>query len=439
MIWLEFAVVLAAIFVGARVGGIGLGTVAAIGLAVLVFIFGLPPGAPPNQVLGMIVAVVTAAATMQAAGGMDYLVGIATKALQAKPQWITFIAPIIAYFFTFAAGTGHVAYALLPVIAEVSRKAGVRPERPLSISAIASQQAITACPISAATVAIIGLLGDKGVLLKHILLISLPATLCGVVAGALSVAWKGKDLAEDPEYQDRLAKGLVQPPAPTPTLEGKALTQARGSVIVFLLAAAIVVTLGLFPVLRPDYESGGKMKTLDMGQSIMIVMLAAAGINMLVFGAAAKKTLTGEIMNAGVVALISIAGLAWMGSSFFEGNRETIVGGISALIKAHPWIFSIGLFALSVLLFSQAATVSTLMPVGIALGLSPAVLVASFPAVNGYFFLPTYGTLLAAISFDQTGTTKIGKYVLNHSFMVPGLVSTVVALMTGFILSKMVL
>lgn len=439
MIWIEFAVVLAAIFIGARVGGIGLGTVAAIGLAILVFVLGLPPGSPPTQVLGMIVAVVTAAATMQAAGGMDYLVGIATRALQAKPAWITFIAPLLSYFFTFAAGTGHVAYALLPVIAEVSRKAGVRPERPLSISAIASQQAITACPISAATVALIGLLGDKGVSLKHILMISLPATLVGVIAGALSVAWKGKDLKDDPDYQDRLAKGVIQPPPPTPTLEGKALTQARGSVIVFLCAAVMVVFLGLFPDLRPTYLHGEKEKLLDMGQSIMIVMLSAAGLNMLFFGAAAKKTLTGEIMNAGVIALISIAGLAWMGSSFFEGNRAAIVDGISSVIKSHPWIFSVGLFALSVLLFSQAATVSTLMPVGIALGLTPAAMVAAFPAVNGYFFLPTYGTLLAAISFDQTGTTKIGKYILNHSFMLPGLVSTAVALTVGFVLSRMVL
>lgn len=306
-------------------------------------------------------------------------------------------------------------------------------------SAIASQQAITASPISAATVALIGLLGDKGVSLKHVLMISLPATLIGVIAGALSVAWKGKDLKDDPEYQDRLAKGVIQPPPPTPTLEGKALTQARGSVIVFLCAAVIVVLLGLFPDLRPTYLHGEKEKLLDMGQSIMIVMLSAAGINMLFFGAGAKKTLTGEIMNAGVIALISIAGLAWMGSSFFEGNRTTIVDGISGMIKSHPWVFSIGLFALSVLLFSQAATVSTLMPVGIALGLAPATLVAAFPAVNGYFFLPTYGTLLAAISFDQTGTTKIGKYILNHSFMVPGLVSTAVALTSGWILAKFIL
>lgn len=439
MIWIEFVVVLAAIFVGARVGGIGLGTVAAIGLAVLVFGFGLPPGSPPNQVLGMIVAVVTAAATMQAAGGLDYLVGIATKALQAKPAWITFIAPFIAYFFTFAAGTGHVAYVLLPVIAEVARKAGVRPERPLSISAIASQQAVTASPISAATVALVGLLGDKGVTLKHVLLISLPATLLGVLAGAFSVAFRGKDLKDDPEYQDRLAKGSVQPPPPVPVLEGRDLTRARGSVISFLVAAVIVVLIGLFPGLRPSYEADGQQQRLDMAPAIMIVMLAAAGINMLFFGAAAKKTITGEIMNAGVVALISIAGLAWMGSSFFEGNRKEIVDGISGLIKAHPWVFSVGLFALSVLLFSQAATITTLMPVGIALGLSPVALVAAYPAVNGYFFLPTYATLLAAISFDQTGSTRIGKYVLNHSFMLPGLVSTVVAIAAGFLLGKIVL
>jgi len=439
LIWIEFAVVLAAIFVGARVGGIGLGTVAAIGLAILVFAFGLPPGSPPNQVLGMIVAVVTAAATMQAAGGLDYLVGIATKALQAKPAWITFIAPFIAYFFTFAAGTGHVAYVLLPVIAEVARKAGVRPERPLSISAIASQQAVTASPISAATVALVGLLAGQGVTLKHILLISVPATLLGVLAGAFSVAFLGKDLKDDPEYQDRLAKGTVQPPPPAPKLEGKELTRARGSVICFLVAAVIVVLIGLFPGLRPSHEADGAEKQLDMGPAIMIVMLAAAGVNMLFFGASAKKTITGEIMNAGVIALISIAGLAWMGSSFFEGNRKDIVDGISGLIKAHPWIFSVGLFALSVLLFSQAATISTLVPVGIALGLTPVALVAAFPAVNGYFFLPTYGTLLAAISFDQTGTTRIGKYVLNHSFMLPGMVSTVVAIASGFLLGKLVL
>lgn len=438
MLWIELAVVLAAIFLGARVGGLGLGTVAAVGLATLVFVFGMPPGAPPQNVLGMIVCVVTAAATMQAAGGLDYLVSIAARWLEAHPQRITFVAPLIAYAFTFAAGTGHVAYALLPVIAEVARKAGVRPERPLSISAIASQQAITASPISAATVGLLALLSPQGVTLGDILLVCIPSTLLGVLAGALSVAWKGKPLESDADYQARLARGEVQPPPPLPKLEGKDLTRARGSVIVFLTAAVSVVLLGLFKDLRPEYASGDKTVLLDMAPAIMIVMLTAAGVNMLFFGAGAEKTLKGSIMNAGVIALISIAGLAWMGSSFFEGNRDTIVGGISEVVKEHPGIFALGLFALSILLFSQAATVSTLVPVGIALGLAPATLIGVFPAVNGYFFLPTYGTLLAAIAFDQTGTTRIGKYVLNHSFMVPGLVSTAVAIVSGLLIARAV-
>jgi anaerobic C4-dicarboxylate transporter DcuA len=442
MIWLELLVVLACIFVGARLGGIGLGTTAGLGLVVLVFIFGLPPGMPPRTVLGMILCVVTAAATMQAAGGLDYLVVIADKALRVWPAGITIVAPIVAYVFTLAAGTGHIVYALLPVIAEVSRSAGVRPERPLSISTIASQQAITASPISAATVALLGLLGPSGVHLYQILLICIPSTLLGSLLGALAVMWKGPELKDDPDYLDRLAKGLIAAPASTTKLEGASLMRARGSVIVFLLAAVLVVVLGLFPSLRPSYTvlSGGQesIETLDMAPAIMMLMLAAAGINMLVFKAPAGATVKGSIMNAGMVALISIAGLGWLGSSFFEGNRQLIIGSISGVVQLHPWVFAIGLFALSILLSSQAATVVTLVPVGVALGLGAPAMIAMFPAVNGYFFLPTYATLLAAISFDQTGTTKIGKYVLNHSFMLPGMVATVSSVLIGFVLAKMV-
>jgi len=442
MIWLELLVVLACIFVGARLSGIGLGTVAGLGLVVLVFVFGLPPGMPPRTVLGMILCVVTAAATMQAAGGLDYLVVIADRALRIWPAGITVVAPIVAYLFTLAAGTGHIVYALLPVIAEVSRSAGVRPERPLSISVIASQQAITASPISAATVALLGLLGPSGVQLYEILLICIPSTLLGSLLGALAVMWKGPELKDDPDYQERLAKGLIAPAASTTALEGASLMRARCSVIVFMLAAVLVVVLGLFPSLRPDYTvvSRGQesIETLDMAPAIMMLMLAAAGINMLVFRASATATVKGSIMNAGMVALISIAGLGWLGSSFFEGNRQYIIGGISGVVQQHPWVFAIGLFVLSILLSSQAATVVTLMPVGVALGLGAPSLIAMFPAVNGYFFLPTYATLLAAISFDQTGTTKIGKYVLNHSFMLPGMVATVSSVLIGFALAKMV-
>jgi anaerobic C4-dicarboxylate transporter DcuA len=442
MIWVELLIVLVCIFVGARLGGIGLGTAAGIGLAVLVFILGLPPGMPPRTVLGMIIAVVTAAATMQAAGGLDYLVTLADKALRIWPAGITIVAPVVAYVFTLAAGTGHIVYALLPVIAEVSRKAGVRPERPLSIATIASQQAITASPISAATVALLGLLTPAGVHLWQILLICIPSTLLGSLIGALAVMWKGPELKDDPIYQDRLAKGLVTPPASATVLEGAQLTRARGSVAVFLLAAVLVVVLGLFPSLRPSYTvlAGGQesLETLEMAPAIMILMFAAAGINMLLFRAPAAETVKSTIMNAGVVALISIAGLGWLGSSFFEGNRQLIVTSISGMVQQYPWVFAVGLFALSILLSSQAATVVTLMPVAVALGLGAPTMIAMFPAVNGYFFLPTYATLLAAISFDQTGTTRIGKYILNHSFMVPGLVATISSVAIGLLLARLV-
>jgi anaerobic C4-dicarboxylate transporter DcuA len=340
-----------------------------------------------------------------------------------------------------AAGTGHIIYALLPVIAEVSRNAGVRPERPLSISTIASQQAITASPISAATVALLGLLAPTGVKLQTILLISIPSTFIGVLFGALSVMWKGKDLDDDPIYQERLAKGLIEAPKVQMPLAGVELTRARGSVVVFLIAALMVVVLGLFPSLRPSHSvvsaDGEHVEQVELAPAIMIVMLAAAGINMFIFRAAPTATVKGTIMNAGVVALISIAGLGWLGSAFFEGNRRFIIDSISGAIQQHPWVFAVGLFALSILLASQAATVVTLVPVGIGLGLSSPVLIALFPAVNGYFFLPTYATMLAAISFDQTGTTHIGKYVLNHSFMLPGMVATVSSLIVGFFIAKL--
>jgi anaerobic C4-dicarboxylate transporter DcuA len=443
MIWLELLIVLVCIFVGSRLGGIALGAVAGIGLVVLVFVFGLPPGMPPRTVLGMILAVITAAATMQAAGGLDYLIVIADRMLRIWPSGITLVAPVIAYVFTLAAGTGHIIYALLPVIAEVSRQAGVRPERPLSIATIASQQAITASPISAATVALLGLVTPTGIRLQSILLICIPSTLLGSLLGAVAVMWKGPELKDDPIYKDRLAKGLIEDPASGTTLEGSHLMRARGSVITFLLAGLLVVGLGLFPSMRPTYSvSTMGQETVDqveIAPAIMIVMLAAAGINILLFRASPVAAVKGSIMNAGMVALISIAGLGWLGSSFFEGNRHFIVHSISSVVRQHTWVFALGLFALSVLLASQAATVVTLMPIGIALGLGSPALIAAFPAVNGYFFLPTYATLLAAISFDQTGTTRIGQYILNHSFMIPGIVATVSSVVIAFLIGRIVL
>lgn len=440
---LELLIFFACILIGARRGGIALGTIAGIGLAIFVFVFALPPGGPPPGVLGMIIAVITALATMQAAGGLDYLVSFAERVMRRRPQHIVFIAPVAAYLLVLGSGTTHVIYALLPVIAEVARKGDIRPERPLSISVIAGFQGAVASPISASTVAVLGLLSAQGVSLPRMLLITIPATFVAVIAGALSVAWRGKRLSEDDEYQRRLATGEVRPAQETTLPEGLGLRSARGSMLLFLLGIVAVVLIGIFPALRPTYEvvgdGGVDTDQVGMGMAIMIVMIAVSGLTMVLFRTSPEETIRGSIMRSGLTAIISILGISWLGSSFFEGNRGVIVGTISDLVKVYPFAFAAGMFALSTMLFSQAATVSLLVPVGLALGMPTPLLVAFYPAAGGLFFVPTYGTVLAAVSFDQTGTTKIGRYLLNHSFMLPGLVSTLTALLVAFVLSEVVL
>lgn len=443
LLWVELALLLLCIVIGARIGGIGLGTISGIGLVIYVFAFRMPPGSPPGTVLGMIIAVITALAAMQAAGGLDYLIGIAGKILAGRPRQVTFLAPLVTYVLVLVSGTQHVVYALLPVIAEVSRKAGVRPERPLSASVTASMNGIIASPIGAATVALVALLAGVNVGLPQILLVIIPATLVSTLLATLSVAWRGPELSEDPEYQRRLEEGTIADVAGQKALEGVALRRAIGSCLVFVAAIVVVVCIGLFPDARPVYEKlvEGVTETgqVEMGRAIMIIMLAAAGVIMVFFKASPEVAVKGSIMKGGLVALISILGVSWLGSSFFEGNQPAIVGGISAAIQSHPWVFALGMFALSMLLFSQAATVVTLVPVGLALGLSAPLLVGAYAAVNGIFFLPTYGTVLAAVSFDQTGTTRIGKYLLNHSFMRPGLVATASATAIAMVLGRWLL
>jgi anaerobic C4-dicarboxylate transporter DcuA len=414
-----------------------------LGLFVFVFLFGLPPGSPPGTVLGMILAVITALSLLQAAGGLDYVIQLAEKVLRQNPRRVTILAPLVTYFLILASGTQHVIYALLPVIAEVARKAGIRPERPLSISVIASQHGLVASPVSAATVALVGALTASGVGLPQVLMITIPSTLLGVVAGTASIAFRGRELAEDPDYQRRLAEGKVTPPAERPDVTGPERTRAVGSCIVFVAAILAVVLIGLFPGLRPIYEkiSEGVTETgqVEMGRAVMIVMMAAAALLLLVFRADPEKAVKGSIMKGGLTAIICILGVSWMGSSFFEGNQNAIVSAISSIVGAHPWVFAVGLFVLSILLFSQAATIAILAPVALALGLPVPMIVGAYPAVNGNFFLPTYGTVLAAVSFDQTGTTRIGKYLLNHSFMLPGLVTTAIASIVAVGLAQLLL
>jgi len=437
MIYIELLIVLLAIFVGARVGGIGLGIFGMIGLGILVFGFGLKPGNPPIDVMLIIVAVITAAATLQAAGGLDYLVKVAEKILRKNPSMITFLAPVVCYFFTLFSGTGHIAYSLLPIISEIATDSKVRPERPLSISVIASQQAITASPISAATAALLSaeLLGDKGITLGNILMVCIPATLIGVIVGALAVSFMGVPLEKDPEYLRHLAEGQIEKDHNAASqMTGKDLQNAKISVIIFLIGVLSIVLFGSIDSLRPTFETNGVVTKLGMTQVIEIVMMSTAGLMLIFAKTDISKAVKGSVFIAGMQAVIAIFGIAWMGDTFFNGNIEFFKMHIEQIVTQYPFLFAIALFVMSIFLFSQAATVRTLYPLGIALGIHPMVLVAMFPAVNGYFFIPNYPTVVAAINFDRTGTTRIGKYVLNHSFQVPGFVATIVAIAVGYLI-----
>ena len=426
---LQLLFVLVAIIIGARLGGIGLGVMGGVGLAILTFVFGLQPTTPPIDVMLMIVAVISAASCMQAAGGLDYMVKIAERLLRKNPSHVTILAPLVTYFFTFLAGTGHVAYSVLPVIAEVATETKIRPERPLGIAVIASQQGITASPISAATVALLGLLAGYDITLFDILKICVPATLIGVLVGAFFSMKVGKELVDDPEYQRRLQSGMLSDKhVELKDVQNK--FKAQLSVGLFLAATFLIVLFGSIPSLRPTFDG----VALGMPSLIEILMLSAAALILLLTKTDGIKATQGSIFPAGMQAVIAIFGIAWMGDTFINGNITQLTASIEGIVTEMPWLFGLALFVMSILLYSQAATVRAIVPLGIALGMSPMMLIALFPAVNGYFFIPNYPTVVAAINFDRTGTTGIGKYILNHSFMMPGLVATVVSLVAGLLL-----
>lgn len=431
--WLQLIVVLAAIVIGARLGGIGLGVMGGAGLALLCFVFGLQPTAPPIDVMLMIVAVISAASCMQAAGGLDYMVKLAERLLRKHPAWVTLLSPLVTYLFTFVAGTGHIAYSVLPVISEVARETEIRPERPLGIAVIASQQAITASPISAATVALLGMLAGFDISLFDILKISVPATLIGVLVGAFCSMKVGKELVNDPEYQRRLKEGMIESRLAETTVSFD-LQKARISVGIFLLATFLIVLFGSVDALRPVFWADGKLVPLDMPSIIEIIMLSTSALILIICRIDGIKAVQGSIFSAGMQAVIAIFGIAWMGDTFIAGNLSSLTSSIEGVVQSMPWLFGVALFVMSILLYSQAATIRAVLPLGIALGISPWMLIALFPAVNGYFFIPNYPTVVAAINFDRTGTTRIGKYILNHSFMMPGMVCTIVSIAVGLLL-----
>jgi len=432
---LQFLVIIGALAMGARAGGVGLGLWGAVGLLVLVAGFGVTPAAIPGEVLLIVLTVIMAASAMEVAGGIDFLVRVAEKIIRKNPKQVTIVAPVVTYAFTFAAGTGHIVYPLLPVICEVAHENGIRPERPMAVATIASQQAITASPVSAATAAMIGLLSSHGVGLMTILAICVPATLISVVITAFVQLRVGKDLKDDPEYQKLLASGELQPPGKSHGAAAPPLPKgAKASAWIFLAGVAVVVLAGIFPELRTVASTPDKPLTMPV--SIAIVMLTVAALILTITKAPVGEVPKCKTCQSGVTAIIGILGLAWLGDTFINANRDTIIGGLSGMAEAAPWTFAIGLFLASMLLYSQAATTRALMPLGLSLGIPAPFLIGMFPAVNGYFFIPNYGTLIAAMQFDRTKTTRIGKYLLNHSFMLPGLICTIGAVIIGLLIGS---
>lgn len=428
---IELAIVFLAIFMGVRHGGLALGFWGGLGLIVLAVVFGVFPTAPPIDVMLIILAVCTAASCMEAVGGLDILVRFAAKIIRAKPKMVGVVAPIVSFFLTFFAGTGNAVYALLPVVYEVSYNAGVRPETAMAGTSVAGQVGITASPIAAAMAAMIALFAQNGhgdIGLGQILMITFPACLIGVILGSLICMFFAKDLKNDAAYQARLKAGLVLPPEKIS--DRKLPAQAYWSVLIFFGAIALIVLAGFFPNLR--VLPGGGNKAVGMSLVIEAVMLAAGALMMLFCKPDVKKIVKSPVMEACVVSVTCVFGVAWMSDSFIAANRDVFMQFAGSLAQVAPWLFTFILAIMSALLASQGATTRAIMPLGFALGINPWYLIAMFPAVNCLFILPTTGPALAAVGMDRSGTTYIGKYILNHSFQLPGLLMVAFSVLAAF-------
>lgn len=439
LILLQFAIVLALIFKGARVGGIGLGIYGMVGVFILVFVFGMKPGNLPIDVMLIIVSVITAAAALQAAGGLDYLVGLAAKFLRKHPTHITYFGPLTTWLFCLVAGTAHTCYSLLPIISEIATNSKIRPERPLSVATIAASLGITGSPVSAATAAIIStdLLGGAGIELKDVMIICIPASLIAILVAAFVQNRIGKELVDDEVYKERVAKGIIDPEHDSKLIDEMIKNpnpRAKYAVVAFLLGVLMVVVFGSVPSLRPLFMVDGMLHRVTMPETIEIVMMSVAALILVVGKANVHDAVKGNVFGAGMNAMVAIFGIAWMGDTFFNGNLAFFKEHIANVVTQYPFLFAIALFFMSIMLFSQAATVRTLYPLGIGLGIAPLALVAMFPAVNGYFFLPNYPTTVAAINFDRTGSTHIGRFVVNHSFQVAGFITTFVSIGVGYLI-----
>jgi len=442
MITLEFAVIILCLLVGTRFGGMGLGLISGIGLFILSFVFGLEPGKPPVDVMLTILAVIGCAATLQTAGGLNVMMQCAEKLLRKHPQHITLLAPFTTWMLTFLCGTGHVVYTMFPIIADIALKKGIRPERPMAVASVASQMAITASPVSVAVVSLVSILGAQHGIghawsILDILAVSVPASLFGVAIAALWSLRRGKDLADDPAFQAK-----IQDPKQREFIFGSTETllnqrfnrEAYWSTWIFFAGILVVVLLGALPDLRPAFEVKGKLAPLSMNLVIQMMMLIAGAVMLVVCKVNAAAISNGAVFKAGMVAIFSVFGVAWMSDTFFQSHLPELKSALEGVVQNHPWTYAIVLFLVSKLVNSQAAALTAVAPMGLMLGVEPKMLIAFFPAAYGYFVLPTYPSDLACIGFDRSGTTRIGKFIINHSFILPGLIAVSCACVASYLL-----
>ncbi|AIT61089.1 anaerobic C4-dicarboxylate transporter [Corynebacterium doosanense] len=434
MIFIHVLILLGAIVIGARMGSVAIGAAGGLGV-LLLGATGIPVTQDdiPFDVVGIIMCVIVAIAAMQRAGGMDFLVHLAERFLRRNPKQITLWAPVVTYLMTVAAGTGHTAYSTLPVIVEVAKEGRVRPSRPLSVAVVASQMAIVASPISAAVVFMASAVEPLGVSYLTLLAIMIPATALAIIPSSLVANRMGKELEDDPVYRDRVERGLVSHPAASGYTEQKG---AKASVGIFLAAIALVV---FYATITSDQVGLIAEPTVPRNEAIMAIMLTTAAAITAVTRIPAAEIVTTQVFRSGMSAAVCVLGVAWLGTTFINHYLEDIQGLAGDVLGAQPWLLAVVLFFAACLLYSQAATAKALIPAAIAIGVSPLTAVAAFPAVSALFVLPTYPTLLAAVEMDDTGSTRIGKLVFDHPFIIPGVVNIVVSVLLAYLIGSVLI
>lgn len=446
----EFLFLLGILYIGSRYGGIGLGVISGIGLVIEVFVFRMPPASAPIEVMLIILAVVTCASILEAAGGLKFMLQVAEKILRKNPKQITFLGPIATYTLTLMLGTGHAVYSIMPIIGDIALKNKIRPERPMAAASVASQLALTASPISAVVTVYLGkgLLdlfhqqGGESLTLINILSVTLPATFLGLMAMCFYSLRRGKELEADPEYQRRLQDPIYRDQilnSTKTTLNDFIPQSSKNAVYIFLSSIVLIVVLALYEDIRTFEvikEGVTTQMVVPMGVIIQMVMLCFGGIILTTCKTSVKLVPEGVVFKSGMVACVAIFGIAWMSDTYFTYAMPYFKDGITAMVQAYPWTFIFALFAVSIVINSQAATAKMMLPVAITMGLPVPLLIGIMPATYAYFFIPNYPSDIATVNFDPTGTTKIGKYYFNHSFMVPGLIAVGVSCLVGIGLSQ---